>query len=645
MKRIFILSSLLFCTIMPKAQRDYCKSREEIVLAEQRAHQRLENGTGQSFASNNFHVSYYRCEWNIDPSKFYISGKVTSYFRMTASGSTIVFDLSATLMVEDVTMRQQTLSFSRTGNTVSINLPTTYNAGKRDSLTISYKGEPGNTGFGSFITSTHAGKPVMWTLSEPYGSRDWWPCRNGLDDKADSIDIIVKHPVQYTLSSNGTLAGRTESGKVATTRYQHRYPIASYLVAIAVTNYVSFSKEIKLKSGQLTLFNHVYPENLNSFQNDNIYVENAMRLFDSVWAPYPFRNERYGVTQFGWGGGMEHQTNSFVTSPSEGLAAHELAHQWFGDKITTGSWTDIWLNEGFATYNADYLYNELYHPEQVIPNAESDRQFITIVNGGSVIVDDTANVSRIFDGRLSYSKGAFVLRTLRHTIGDKNFFTGIRRYIKDRSLVYGFARTPDLQAHLEEVSGLDLDYFFSQWIYGQGYPKFDVKWSQTGSGSVTVTVNQTTSHPSVSFFKVKLPVLLKSGSQEKLFEVDIQSNGQSFSLNPGFAATSMELDPDVYLLSKGNKITRLTTNNIIDFTISPNPFTDRLQISVNENAGKKLQFTLSDATGRIWLQQIIVCKGGEQQIEVLLPNALPIGLYQCSLRGDNGIATQHVYKQ
>lgn len=645
MNKSFFSIAVLFISITAQAQSTVCKTTAEIAAAEMRAHQRLADGTAEALASNNFNVHYYRCEWNIDPAKFNISGVVTSYFRMTQSGSTITFDLSSTLAVDSVKMRNQILVNSRNGNSVVVNLPSMYNTGKSDSMSIYYKGTPGNSGFGSFITSTHAGKPVLWTLSEPYGSKDWWPCRNGLDDKADSIDIIVHHPVQYTLSSNGLLMSRIETRKVATTHYRHRYPIATYLVAIAVTNYTSFSKVVKLKSGDLTLFNHVYPESLNSFQNDNIYVENAMKLFDSAWAPYPFKKERYGVTQFGWGGGMEHQTNSFVTSPDEGLAAHELAHQWFGDKITTGSWSDIWLNEGFATYNADYLYNEKYHPERVISNAQGDRQYITLLSGGSVVVDDTLNVGRIFDGRLSYTKGAFVLRTLRHTIGDRNFFLGIRRYIRDPKLIYGYARTADLQRNLEAVSGLDLDYFFDQWVYGQGYPKFNVTWKQTGSGPVTVTVNETTSHNSVSFFKVKLPILFSNGTTQQLAYVDVQTNGQSFTVNPGFAATSLTLDPDVYLLSKNNNVTRVSAPEAVVFTTTPNPFTNFINVELNGRAGEMMQVQLSDPTGRIWLQQQIKCTGGLQQVKLDVGNTLPAGMYQCRLSTGNEVSTQNIFKQ
>ncbi len=634
------------CTIISlQAQERYCKSTTEIAEAEMQAHQRLAENSGLSLASGNFNVHYYRCEWNIDPANYYISGSVTSYFKMSQSGASITFDMSSTLAVDSVKMRNTKLVNSRNGNTVIINLPSTYSVGKNDSVSIFYKGAPGNTGFGSFVNSSHAGKKVMWTLSEPYGARDWWPCRNGLDDKVDSIDIIVKHPTQYMLSSIGIQKNKTTTGKTAATYFSHRYPVATYLVAIAVTNYSTFSKTVKLNSGNLSLINYVYPENETSFQNDNIYIENAMKLFDSVWVAYPFRKEKYGITQFGWGGGMEHQTNSFVVSSSEGLNAHELAHQWFGDKITTGSWSDIWLNEGFATYNADYLYNEKYHPETVIPNAKGDRDYITITPNGSVYVDDTSSVNRIFDGRLSYAKGAFALRTLRYTIGDRNFFLGIRKYMRDKNLVYGFARTADLQRNLEAVSGLDLDYFFNQWIYGQGYPKFNITWKQTGTGAATITVNQTSSHNSVPFYKVKLPVLFSNGSQEKIIDLDVQSNGQSFTVSPGFAATALTIDPDAYVLSKGNSVSRLSSPEEIVFAVTPNPFKDFINLEINGKAGEQFLVKIADINGRVWLEQAIHAAGGSQVVKLNTPNALPAGMYQCRISNDKAVSTQNIYKQ
>ena len=152
----------------------------------------------RSLASSNFQVTYYRCNWEIDPAVRFINGNVTSHFITNTSTSTISFDLSLQLGVDSIYFHGSKISFSQAGSDVlQINFPSAINAGQKDSVTIFYKGNPPTTGFGSFNQTTHNSIPVIWTLSEPYGSKDWWPCRNGVDDKADSIDIIISCPVAY----------------------------------------------------------------------------------------------------------------------------------------------------------------------------------------------------------------------------------------------------------------------------------------------------------------------------------------------------------------------------------------------------------------------------------------------------------------
>ncbi|MBK7970327.1 MAG: hypothetical protein IPK08_16080 [Bacteroidetes bacterium] len=177
---------------------------------------------------------------------------------------------------------------------------------------------------------------MIWTLSEPYGSSDWWPCKNGLTDKADSIDIFLNVPNAMTGASNGILIAETPNGTTKLFHWKHKYPIA-YLICMAVTNYVKYSL-CPLAGDTLEIVNYVYPEDslLATSQTDEIV--SMVQLYDTLFGVYPFHNEKYGHAQFGWGGGMEHQTMTFVSNFGFDLLAHELAHHWFGDKVTYGSW-------------------------------------------------------------------------------------------------------------------------------------------------------------------------------------------------------------------------------------------------------------------------------------------------------------------
>lgn len=572
-----------------------------------------ESNKALSLASNNFTVSYYRCRWTIDPAVRYISGSVTSYFKTTTLTNKITYDLTNILKVDSVLYHNQKTTFSQqTNSTITITFPVEFGANKQDSVAIYYHGVPPSSGdfTGGFSQTTHAGAPIVWTLSEPYGASGWWPCRNGLDDKADSIDIYLTHPSQYKGSSNGVLVSSATSGSSTTDYYKHRYAIASYLVAIAVTNYSVFTNTVQIGTKTLPVIQYIYPEDLASFQSATPVVLNALQLYSNNFGAYPFLNERYGQTEFSWGGGMEHQTNSFVIASGTNLLTHELGHQWFGDKVTCGSWQDIWLNEGFATWLADMFYTEKIDTVNYKSNVAADLFYIVSQPGGSVFVDDTTNSNRIFDNRLTYDKGAFLVRMLRWTLGDSAFFKGINMYLTDPKLVYGFAKTADLQRNLQRASGQNLRRFFNQWFYGEGYPSFTVQWKDSSDNKLYFTVSQTASKPSsVNFFQVALPVRVSNGNKTKTIVLNCDHNNQSFVVtSPAFTVTAVAVDPDNYLISKNNKVVAMTSLKIApvneaSLAVSPNPVTSMAMVDLKNMQGK-IQMQMFNNNGNvIWSKQ------------------------------------------
>ena len=603
---IFLMLSCLEIAAQPPV--NYYKQVNEIALMEQAAHQRL-GGAGAGIlltpaSSNNYDVKYYRCEWEVNPAVRYIDGKVTIYFTITSTTNNIQLDLMNPLVVDSVKQHNTILTKQHLTNVLTVNLLSTINTGVLDSITVFYHGIPPNTGFGSFIQELHAGTPVMWSLSEPYGSRDWWPCKNGLDDKADSIDIIITNSPAYKAASNGILQSEilVAGGTKRATYWKHRYPIASYLICFAVTNYTVFNNSVALGSTTLPMQTFCYPENLASFQSGTQNVLDALQLFHNNFGDYPFIKEKYGHVQFGWGGGMEHQTATFIVSADEGLVAHELGHQWFGDKITCGSWEDIWLNEGFATHLAAF-YMENKYPASIITNRRNIVNNITSLPGGSVWVDDTTNVGRIFSSRLSYNKGSYLVYMLRWQLGDPVFFNAIRQYQKDPKLAYGFARTEDLKRNLEQVSGQDLTEFFKDWYKGEGYPSYNVQWSRAGGNNVQIKMNQTTSHPSVSFFEMPVALKFKNATQEKTIVVDNKTNGETFISNIGFIADTVLVDPEYWLVTKNNSTTRLPDvvitagQNLV--RVSPNPFRNEFTVDLQNMTVSTVTINLYNAIGQL----------------------------------------------
>ncbi len=436
-----------------------------------------------SGAPDNYDLKYHRCEWEIDPAVYFIKGAITSYFKPTVSGfNQIAFDFSDSLDVDSVKYHNSVLSSIQLGgDVIQISLPSVIPINTLDSITVYYHGVPPSTGFGSFIQSTHNGVPVVWTLSEPFGAKEWWPCKQSLNDKIDSVDIFITTPQIYRAASNGLLLSENISGNSKIYHWKTRYPVAAYLIAAAVTNYSTYSDFVPLPGGDsLQVLNYVYPEGDSLARTLTPAIIEIIKFYDSIAVTYPFANEKYGHAQFGWGGGMEHQTMSFVVGFNYSLIAHECAHQWFGDHITCGSWQDIWLNEGFATY-FEGLTVERYFPGNWLQWKTSAVNNITSWPGGSVLCDDTTSVNRIFDGRLSYNKGGYLLHMLRWKLGDSIFFLSLKNYLNDPLLAGKYARTPDLIAHFEAASNQSLTSFFNQWYYNQGFPSYHLLWGQTGS--------------------------------------------------------------------------------------------------------------------------------------------------------------------
>ena len=583
---------------------------ESLIKSERRAgSMHLKHVTNEN--TTNYDIKYHRLEWTVNPasSPAAISGNVTTYWTANEPMNTITFDMASNLNVADVVQRETSLTYTHTGDELVITLPLTQNTSVLDSLTISYSGNPQSSGFGSFEQSTHDGFPILWTLSEPYGAMGWWPCKQDLNDKIDAIDIFVTHPASYSgqeykTAANGLLVSEDISGSNKTTHWQHEYPIPAYLIAIAVTNYEVYNDyAYQGTDSEFPITNYVYPEDLSYAQSDTPVTVDVMELYGNLFEMYPYATEKYGHAQFGWGGGMEHTTMTFMGGFSRGLIAHELAHQWFGNKVTCGSWEDIWLNEGFATY-LEALTREHIDGDEAFKTWRSDaNSYITSSPDGSVFCTDTTSVGRIFNGRLSYRKGAMVLHMLRYKLGDADFFQSIKNYLADPELAFGYAVTDNLQEHLEAQSGLDLNEFFADWFIGEGYPSYQIHWNQVGN-ALEVKINQTQSHASVSYYEMPVPIkVMGTGGETAWLRLENTFDGQLFSENIDFTISQVQFDPDYQLISRYNSVT-IGNTEISIAAVQPIPNPVHQPVTITTVNGIKLQkLVLFNTLGQKILEQ------------------------------------------
>ncbi|MCI3936767.1 T9SS type A sorting domain-containing protein [Chryseobacterium aahli] len=575
----------------------------------------------------NYDLQYQRMDVSLNPSVAQISGSVTSHFKPTQTMSSIYFDLTNQLTVSQVTFHGQPLAFQQLATKeVKIDFTSSLPANVLDSLTIQYSGTPPTNNNAFFInTQGGTGNPVLSTLNEPYGAQDWFPTKQSLNDKIERFDIKITTPSQYSVASNGKLMSETILGSgQKLTFWRTQYPTAAYLVALSITNFVKLNDT--MGNPPFPFVNYIYPgTSTNAGSMANIeWTKTVMNTFETYFGPYPFRNEKYGHMEFTAGGGMEHQTMSSMGGWSTQLIAHELAHQWFGDKVTCGAWNDIWLNEGFATFG-EHVANEklLLTNAQFLSYLLDQKNYITSATGGSVYVADAnlGSVGTIFNGRLTYSKGGYVVRMIKWILGETVFYQALKDYHARPNLAYNYVKTSDLNASLLQSTGKDFTGFFNDWIYGQGYPTYDIRWKQTGN-QVTFKAGQTQSHASVSFFDIPLPIKVNgTGGQVAYFALNNTSNNQYFTETVSFPVASVQFNYEYQILEKNSTVAQDNTLSTSEATLAqlaiyPNPAKDELFIS---GLKKQTDYNIVTADGRL------VKKGNtEKKIDI---SALEKGVY------------------
>lgn len=366
-----------------------------------------------------------------------------------------------------------------------VTLDRTYGLNDVFTLTIEYTGDSVSAAFGSIEVDTHSDSiPVVATLSEPYYAYTWWPVKDGdlyqpgdNSDKA-TLDFSITVPDNFTVPSNGLLQGvDTLSGSRKRYRWASDYPITTYLVSFAATEYNTWTVDYNHPGGTMPVEFYIYPSR-DTTANRAAWekVIDMLETLRPLFGEYPFIDEKYGIYNFPFGGGMEHQTITGQSGFSEWLTVHELAHQWWGDMITCKTWNHIWLNEGFASYT-EALWFEHKPGSSGLPALKNYMAGMKYTDGGSVYVydDEVDELWEIFNGNTSYHKGAWVLHMLRHVLGDEDFFDALAAY--RAAFEYGAATTEDFQAVCENFyEGGNLGWFFQEWIYGEWAPAYAWGW-------------------------------------------------------------------------------------------------------------------------------------------------------------------------
>jgi len=541
-----ILSVSLLLTSVLLSQQDY---KPWIGAEKEQYKKAIELSKIQYPGDSQIDVTYYGLNIKVTWDPNYLSGNVSINIKSGSDSlSSFFLDLVDALSVDSLLLNGSPTTFNHTNNKINVTLDHNYIKGESLTVKIFYQGVPGSSGFGSFEFSSHNGTTAIWSLSEPYGAPDWFPCKDSPADKADSSDVWITVGDDLTAVSNGTLESVTAGPKgIHTFHWKNHYPIDHYLISLTITNYYEYDTYFKYSKKDSMLISHfVYPEDFNSIKQYLDETANMIKVFSDKYGLYPFINDKYGHAQFGWGGGMEHQTCTSIGTFGTGIISHELSHQWFGDKITCKDWHHIWLNEGFATYS-EAIYKEAKSGRSAYNSQIQSEMSNAKKAQGSIWVQNISSVNEIFNDARSYSKGACILHMLRGIVGDSVFFKIMKSYATDPSLSYGVATTEDFQAVAENVSGENLYYFFQEWIYGENYPRYTVSWNKSQVSEdlykINLNIEQSTSK-NPSFFtmpiKVKINtslmdtvVTIFNNAQKQNFQFDVLGNPSSINFDDG----------------------------------------------------------------------------------------------------------------
>lgn len=560
---------------------------------------------------NQYDVKFYFLDVNLERTSTYISGKVTIKSQVKVSQlDTFSFQLHQNLTIDSVKVNGQICTVGRIQGEANAKLPSGLSQNAIFDAEIWYKGTP-PTGQNAGLSSGNSqswGNRITWSLSQPYAAYEWFPCKQVLSDKADSVWVWVTTDTSNKVGSNGLLKGVTPISPTKH-RYEWRstYPIDYYLISVAVGQYVEYNIYAKPTSypDSILIQNYVYnnPNTLPYFKNEIDKTKDLVELYSDLYGLYPFHQEKYGHSMAPFSGGMEHQTMTTQGFFSFTLTAHELAHQWFGDWVTCDNWSDIWLNEGFASYS-EYLALQ-YLPSlgnQTADSWMSDvHDNVMSVAGGSVFVPDTTNINRIFSSRLTYDKGAAIIHTLRFVINnDSLFFLGLRNYLQQHA--FGTAAAQDFKWVMGNTSGLNLDQFFDQWYYGEGYPSFDVRWFQVGN-QLIMKVMQTTSSTVTPLFVTPIEYRVKrQGMGDTTIRVNHTQPIENYVFTPNGNVINVGVDPNNWIINQATVTKDQTLANSplleqLSFVLYPNPGSEILNIRSSHSEITKIK--VFDTLGKL----------------------------------------------
>ncbi len=599
--------------------------------------------TATRASQDEYDVTWYDIDIEIDEGPETVVGSVVMRATSLVDGlGEVIIDLYDNMTVSSITQGGLPLYFTHNNDLVTASLNPAVNTGDEIELTITYSGAPIAD---ALDFSTHGtGDPIISSLSEPIGARQWWPCKDRPDDKADSARIAVTVDDALIAVSNGMLQSTVDNGATKTYTWFESYPITTYLVSVAISNYSSWVDYYTHPGGSMPIENYVYPEHLSNAQEDLSITDDAIIALVNAFGEYPFIEERYGHAIFPWGGAMEHQTcTSYGRVLIRGdhyydwILVHELGHMWWGDSVTCGTWEDIWLNEGFASYS-EAVWFEDQEGESSYDDYIESYDYYGYFDGPIYDPDSTFN-------RTVYDKGALVLHMLRRVLalaGGTQYHYPIDALESvlatyGSTYAYSSAITPEFQAVCEAAYGGSMDWFFLPWIYGENRPDYEYSWIATNQGpphSVMLHIDQVQTN--AGLFTMPIDIEVHTTAGDTLVTVWNDEWSQDFFISVDAQPTGVSFDPGNWILKYVAQVspTSVTDDAVTSVSLHApaNPTRADAELAYSVPAAGHVSLTLFDVTGRV--------------VATLVDGTVPAGSHTASWDGrttDGATAAAGVY--
>ena len=612
------------------------------------ANETVFNNSQTSEIKHSFDILDYKL--NLDIRSCFISPYPSSFkaniiIKFVADSSITFIKLNAvssSLLIDSVSLSG--ISFTSAQNILTINLSRTYNPGDTGQVKIYYR--KANTSNNYFIVNSPSLIKGVFTDCEPEGARYWFPCWDSPSDKA-TWNLTAKVPLNVRFASNGLLNDSTVSGDTIYYHWISRDPMATYLMHI--TGQVNFNVDKRFwhktsnPNDSIPVVFYSQPgDTLSYFKSRVLHLTD---FFSQKFGDYPF--EKIGFSNSS--GAMENQSMiNIYTWKINGIATHELAHSWFGDLITCATWADVWLNEGFATYS-DLLWKQY---------SISDSTYRTNLNllGKSYVMNNpgwpmynpvwnirTPSNDTLFNSFICYNKGCCVLGMLRHMIGDSLFFGALKSYTTDPAFRFKNVTTAAFISKMNQATGMDLNWFFNQWVYQPNHPKYQNSYTIYQSGSdwkVNFTAKQIQTNPAFFKMPVELRFHFTSGPDSTVRLMNDQNN-QLFNFTFSRQPTNVIFDPDSNITLKESStigISKIESGVPVKYSLSqnyPNPFnpSTKIEFSIPKTGYVKLRvFDIQGKEVSSLVNEIL--KPGIYIVD-FIPITLSSGMYFYKLESDN----------